>query len=56
MLRSPIKRIIEIKRPIDLAFVELEDGKRVFVSKSELNHRLVAAYREEIRGEGGSQL
>jgi hypothetical protein len=56
MLQSPIRKIIEIKRPIDLVFVELENGKRVFVSKSELNHRLVKAYHEEIRGEGGDQL
>lgn len=50
-----IKRIIEIKRPINLAFVEMEDGSKRFVSKDKLNHVLVKAYHEEIRGESGTK-
>lgn len=46
-----IESIIEIKRPIDLAFVRMTDGTKRFVSKSKLNHRLILAYKEMIRGE-----
>jgi len=47
-----IESIIEIKRPVDLAKVRMSDGSKRFVSKSMLNHKLVAAYKEMIRGEG----
>ncbi len=46
-----IESIIEVKRPIDLAFVRMSDGTKRFVSKAKLTHKLVKAYREEIRNE-----
>ena len=50
-----IVKIHEIKRPINLAYVLMSNGKNRFVSKDKLSPAVVRAYRVETSGEGGGQ-